>query len=91
MINGLIGVHNPLSTWKQGNLPSNPVVQLLLNQNLGQKEGFPLLTSTLSSDAEIDEVVASFKVGLDHAAKNAKKMLRMQRDKMIAATESQTD
>jgi hypothetical protein len=48
MINGLIGVHNPLSTWKQGNLPSNPVVQLLLNQNLGQKEGFPLLTSTLS-------------------------------------------
>ena len=79
----LIGVYNPLSTWKQGDLPSNPVVQLVLNQNLGQKDGFSFLSPTLAGDSEVDYVIDSLKAELERAGREAKNILRKQRERMV--------
>ena len=81
----MVGVHNPLAKWKLGELPANPVVQLILNQNLGERNGFPILSSTLASDAEIDEAVAQWVSDLKRAASEAKRTLRRQHEKMIAS------
>ncbi|HBK06768.1 MAG TPA: hypothetical protein DDZ81_13005 [Acetobacteraceae bacterium] len=57
-------------------LPFKPFIRLCL-AHWGQtaRDGSPLLSSTLMSDAEIDEFVSTLKDDLDAVAKRAKRAL----------------
>ena len=78
-----VWVSNPLKNWKAGDRPHDPIVILVLSQSLGEIEGFAKLTTNLASDSEIDFEIARLKADLDSAGKEAKRILKDQKRKIL--------
>lgn len=82
-----IGIFNPLKKWKSGDMPMTVAVHIVLNRILGNDdEGFPLLSPSLASDTEIDFEIDGMISALNKARTNAKKVLKLQRAKMLKKT-----
>lgn len=62
---------------KDSSLPFNPYVRLCLAQKVGEtRDGFPLISSALMTDQEIDYHIAQLKADLDALARSAKAGLK---------------
>lgn len=81
-MSGKFGVHNPFSKWKRGDHPCDPHVVLLLNELNQEKDGRIRLTPTLTSDSEIDYEINNMKKDLEYVGKEAKRVLKAQREKI---------
>ena len=71
-----------MKSWKPGDFPATPSVTLVLNEGLGTIEGFAILTSSLSSESEIDFEVGRLQEALRDAGKQAKRVLAAQVKKL---------
>lgn len=83
---GTFGVINQFLKWKKGDLPCDPTVILALNE-WGMKDDVVTIFGTLASDAEIDFAVDQLKKHLELARKEAKRVLKFQREKIKSSIE----
>lgn len=78
---GKFGILNPFSKWKKGDLPCDPFVYISLNSH-NEKDGHIILTGSLAHDDEIDYAIEKLKYDLEQARKEAKKILKHEREKI---------
>ncbi len=83
-MSGQFGVINPFQKWKKGDLPFDPIVTIALNQ-WGTKDGIVTISASLASDSEIDFAIDQLKNDLESARKEAKRVLKNQREKVRLA------
>ena len=80
-MSGKFGVFNPFQKWKKGDLPCDPTVTIALNQ-WGTNDGVVTISASLASDTEIDFAIDQLKKDLESASKEAKRVLKSQREKI---------
>ena len=80
-MSGKFGVFNPFQKWKKGDLPCDPTVTIALNQ-WGTNDGVVTISESLASDTEIDFAIDQLKKNLESARKEAKRVLKSQREKI---------
>ncbi len=73
---------NPFQKWKKGDLPCDPTVSIALKQWGTSKDGNIIISASLATDSEIDYAVDQLKKDLELARKNAKRILKSQREKI---------
>ena len=79
MTHRMIDVYDNSQNYKDGDPPQVPTVYLTTNQYIGERDGFPLLSSSLTSADEVDEVVDSLIAELKKSRVKAKQILQKQR------------
>ena len=80
-MSGRFGVFNPFQKWKKSDLPFDPTVTVALNQ-WGTNHGVVTISASLASDTEIDFAIDQLKKDLESARKEAKRVLKSQREKI---------
>ena len=88
-MSGNFGVFNPLRTWKSGDLPVDPFVNIILNEYGKQDDGLISVTANLATDSEIDYAVDRLRDHLEKARGEAKRVLKAQREKILASLDKQ--
>lgn len=77
------GVFNPLRGWKKGDVPNDPTVSIILAEGyFSNSAGEICISTTLTSDSEIDYAVDQLLENLEAVRKEAKQVLKVQRNKM---------
>lgn len=77
-----IAIYSPMRAWNKGDLPTSPLVHLMVGTC--SKEGDHILLSPqLMSGSEIDEFVSQMKAELDEFSKVAKRELQDLKRKII--------
>ena len=77
------GIINPFKKWKKGDLPRDPTVSLILKEGyFSNTDGDICVSATLASDYEIDYAVDQLQKNLESVRKEAKRVLKTQRDKI---------
>ena len=86
------GVYNPFNKWKKGDPPDDPTVSLILEGTgcFTNKNGDINISATLVSDSEIDYAVEHLQKSLESVRKEAKRVLKTQRDKIRSSFDSNT-
>jgi hypothetical protein len=79
---GKFGVDNLSEKWKKGDLPMNPFVRVILNEALHCINGTIGISATLATDNEIDFEIDKLHKNLELVRKEAKLVLKKQRDKI---------
>ncbi|MDT7848121.1 hypothetical protein Q9292_00760 [Methylophilus sp. VKM B-3414] len=87
-MSGKFGVLNPFHKWKKGDLPGDPTVSIVLNEYVTYEEGI-IISATLATDSEIDYAIDGLQKSLESARKEAKRMLKAQKDKIHASFKRQ--
>jgi len=75
-------VYNPLESWKKGDLPVDPIVEIVVENYQVRGPGRISITATLASDSEIDFAIDSLIGDLNEIRKRAKATLTAQRRKL---------
>lgn len=86
-MSGQFCVINPFKIWKKGDLPCDPHVILALSQ-WGTKDNIIIIPGTHASDSEVDFAIDRLKNDLETVRKEAKRILKSQRDKMKSTEDS---
>lgn len=87
-MSGKFGVFNPLGKWKKGDFPCDPTVTIILSEYFTTDEKVICLSATLATDSEIDFAVDVLQKSLESVRKQAKLVLKKQREKIkIAITD----
>ncbi len=81
-MSGRFGIFNPFQNWKKGDLPYDPTVTIILKE-WGSNDGMITISMSLASDTEIDFSIDALKKDLETTRKEAKRQLKLQREKLI--------
>lgn len=84
-MSGKFRVFNPFQKWKKGDLPCDPTVTIALNQ-WGTNDGIVTISASLATNTEIDFAIDQLKKDLESARNEAKRVLKVQRDKIRLST-----
>lgn len=69
---------------KEGSLPFDPIIRLCLKVSHGNtRDGFPLISPDLMSEAEIDEYILQLKADLESVGRSAKIKLKKSKEKTL--------
>ena len=82
---GKFGVFNPFKTWKNGDLPGDPTVSIILNESGTSDDGVISISVTLVTDSEIDYAINELQKNLESVRKEAKRVLKLQKEKIRAS------
>jgi len=75
-------VFNPLRAWKEGDLPSDPTVTIVLNEISRNQEERIAISQELADDKEIDSAIDDLQKELETVRKEAKRVLNTQKKKL---------
>lgn len=81
----MFDVLNLMSDWKKGDLPMDPVIQIIANGIQKRKDGSVLITQSLVCDSEIDYVIDELHKELELIRSEAKRTIKKQKQKMLNA------
>ncbi len=86
-MSGKFGVFNPFRDWKKGDLPCDTHVTLVVNELNPENDGRIRMTPNLATDSEIDYEIDQMKKDLESVRKEAKRVLKAQREKIRSSFE----
>ena len=75
-------LYSPYKTWKKGNLPCVPTVNVEVSAYSPLEDGAILIGHSLASDGEVDFVIDTLIKELESVRKSAKKELKSINEKM---------
>jgi len=84
-MSGKFGIFNPFQKWKKGDLPGDPTVSIVLNEYATYEGGVISISATLATDSEIDYAIDGLQKSLESARKEAKRVLKAQKEKIRAS------
>ena len=82
----VFSVLNPYQKWKKGDLPCDPTITIVLKQ-WGFDDDVVKISATLAADSEIDFAIDRLKNNLELVRKEAKRVLKRQREKIRSSFE----
>lgn len=81
-MSGQFGVFNPLSKWKKGDMPYDLAINIVLNGWGSVGEDLVSISALLATDTEIDFAVDQLSKDLEFVRKEAKRVLKAQKEKI---------
>jgi hypothetical protein len=84
-MSGKFEVIGILDGWKKGDMPSNQMVNIVLNGCPTIQDGFVAVTAQLATDNEVDYAVDNLIKDLEAARKKAKEKIKKTNEKIRAS------
>lgn len=84
-MSGKFGVFNPFRKWKKGDPLGDTHITIVVNELNAEDDGRIRMTPKLATDSEIDYEIDQMKRDLESVRKEAKSVLKTQRDKIRAS------